>query len=156
MSTSTPIVSTGTNGEAITGTSGTTLTNPSSTEVSGNEFLQLMMVQLQNQDPTSPDSSDPSQFLTELAQMTQVEQETDTAQSTASSASEQAVASAVALIGDTVTYTDQTTGEAVSGAVNSVQITAAGPTLTVDGVASISPSTVTSVTPNATASGSTT
>ena len=56
--------------------------------------------------------------------MTSVEQETNTAQSTRrTSATDQAVSQAVGLIGDTVSYKDQTTGDVVTGTVNSVQIT---------------------------------
>ena len=143
----TPPISTGANGQAIAGTAGAKLSNASSTALNPNEFLQLMMVQLQNQDPTSPSSQDPTQFLSELANMTQVEQTTNTAQSTAQSAAEQAVATAVALIGDTVSYTDPHTGTKLSGAVQSVQITGSGPTLTVGGTAGVAPSTITSVTP---------
>jgi hypothetical protein len=50
------------------------------------------------------------------------------------------------LIGDTVSYKDQTTGDVVTGAVNSVQITSSGPTLTVNGVAGVNPAIVTNVT----------
>jgi flagellar basal-body rod modification protein FlgD len=141
-----PAVSTGSNGQAIAGTAGSSLANPSATALNSNEFLQLMMAQLQNQDPTNPSTQDPTQFLTQLAQLTQVEQETNTAQSTSQTASEQAVASAVALIGDTVNYTDPTSGAKLSGSVQSVQITSAGPTLTVNGVAGVAPASVTSVT----------
>ena len=68
------------------------------------------MDSLQNQDPLNPSSSDPTQYLTELAQMTSVEQETNTAQNTQDTAQAQSVSQAVGLIGDTVTYIDQTTG----------------------------------------------
>ncbi|WP_249009133.1 flagellar hook capping FlgD N-terminal domain-containing protein [Conexibacter sp. DBS9H8] len=151
-----PVISTGTNGQAIGGTSGTSLANPSATALNSNEFLQLMMVQLQNQDPTNPSTQDPTQFLTQLAQLTQVEQETNTAQSTSQTASEQAVASAVALIGDTVNYTDPSTGAKLSGSVQSVQITSAGPTLTVNGIAGVTPASVTAVTAPATSTGTST
>lgn len=144
MSTTTG-VSTDTTGNAITGTPGTTIGNRSATALNGNEFLDLMMAELTHQDPTSPSSSDPTQYLTELAQMTSVEQQTNMAKSTAQSASAQAVSAAVGLIGNTISYIDQTTGQTVSGAVQSVQITSAGPTLTVNGVAGIAPSTVTNV-----------
>ena len=139
--------STGTDGQPIAGTSGTTLQNPSATSLSSSEFLDLMMVELTHQDPTSPDSSDPTQYLTELAQMTSVEQETNTAQSTAQTAAAQAVSAAVGLIGDTVSYTDQQTGDTVTGTVQSVQITSSGPTLTIDGQSGIAPSTVVDVAP---------
>src|ERR1700761_4909773 len=56
------------------------LTNtPASTQVGAqannpqmNEFLQLLTAQLQNQDPTSP--TDPTQFVSQLAQFSTVEQ----------------------------------------------------------------------------------
>jgi flagellar basal-body rod modification protein FlgD len=43
-----------------------------SSDVSKNMFLQLMVAQLQNQDPLNP--TDSTQFVTELAQMQQLEQ----------------------------------------------------------------------------------
>lgn len=136
------------------GTSGTTIGNDSADNISTNEFLDLMLTSLQNQDPLNPSSSDPTQYLTELAQMTAVEQETNTAQSTQESATETAVSQAISLIGDTVTYINQTTGASETGTVNSVQITSSGPTLTVGGVAGIDPSTIDNVVP-ASASSST-
>jgi flagellar basal-body rod modification protein FlgD len=145
MSTTTPIT-TGSNGNPIAGTPGTQIANASATTLSSTEFLNLMMDQLKNQDPLSPSSSDPTQYLNELAQMTSVEQATNTAQSTAQSATEQAVSQAVALIGDSITYKDRTSGQDVTGSVGSVQITSSGPTLTVGGVSGIDPSTITNVT----------
>jgi len=43
-----------------------------STTTDENMFLQLLVAQLQNQDPLDP--SDPTQFVTQLAQFTQVQQ----------------------------------------------------------------------------------
>ncbi len=137
MSISTPGVGTNSTGQAEQGTTGSSISNDSSTTLSTNQFLDLMMDELQNQDPLNPSSSDPTQYLTELAQMTSVEQETNTAQNTQDSAQAQSVSQAVGLIGDTVTYINQTTGASTSGTVNSVQITNTGPTLTVDGVAGV-------------------
>ena len=74
-----------------------------------------MMDELEKQDPLNPSSSDPTQYLTELAQMTSVEQETNTAQNTQDTAQAQSVSQAVGLIGDTVTYVDQTTGDKLVG-----------------------------------------
>lgn len=143
MSIPTSAVSTTASGAPITGTPGTTLSNPTSSQLNGKQFLDLMMVQLTHQDPTSP--SDPTQYLSELAQMTQVEQETNTAQSTAQSAMAQAVSAAVALIGHSVNYTDQSTGQTVSGTVQKVAITSNGPTLTIGGVTGVAPASVTEV-----------
>ncbi len=142
------VSSVGTNsaGQAQQGTGGSSIDNASATTLSSNEFLQLMMDSLKNQDPLDPSSSDPTQYLTELAQMTDVEQETDTAQNTQDSAQAQSVSQAVSLIGDSVTYVDQKTGDKVTGTVSSVQITSSGPTMTVDGVAGIALSTIVNVT----------
>jgi flagellar basal-body rod modification protein FlgD len=146
MSFSTPAATT-TN---TTGTNSTTGTSSPSSSSSGmgineNQFLQMLMTELQNQNPMDPNSSDPMTFVTELAQFTSVEQETDTAQNTSTLATGQSTASAVALIGDTVNYTDPTTGNTDTGTVQSVQITSSGPTLTIDGTSGIDPSTVTEV-----------
>ncbi len=146
MSVSNPTVDTNSSGQAVQGTSGTSIGNTSADNISTNEFLDLMLTSLQDQDPLDPSSQDPTQYLTELAQMTAVEQETDTSQNTSDSAQTQSVSQAIGLIGDTVTYTDQTTGDPVTGTVNSVQITSSGPTLTVAGVAGINLSTITNVT----------
>jgi flagellar basal-body rod modification protein FlgD len=60
---------------STTGTSaGSTAGTISSTDALGNEstFLQLLVAQIQNQDPTAP--MDSSTFLTQLAEFSQVEQ----------------------------------------------------------------------------------
>jgi flagellar basal-body rod modification protein FlgD len=56
---------------ASSGSSSTT-TAPSSTDVTKDMFLQLLVAQLQNQDPMNP--ADGTQFLTQLAQFQQLEQ----------------------------------------------------------------------------------
>lgn len=63
------------------GTSTTTATSGAGTAISStgsnlstitnDDFLQILIAQLQNQDPLNP--TDPSQFVTELAEMTQVQ-----------------------------------------------------------------------------------
>ena len=143
MSTSVPPVSTNSSGGAISGTVGSKLASGTNSVLGPDAFLQLMMTQLTHQDPTQP--SDPTQYLSELAQFTQVEQMTNTAQSTAQSASAQAVSAAVGLIGHTVSYLDQSTGQTVSGSVQKVAITSSGPTLTINGIDGIAPSSVTEV-----------
>lgn len=70
------------------------------------DFLQLFIAQLQNQDPLSP--QDPSAFLGQLAQLTQVEQSynTTTALNNLLAAQNSSLAStAVSLIGGTITAT---------------------------------------------------
>jgi flagellar basal-body rod modification protein FlgD len=144
MSTSVP--ATGTAGTAATTNTTATNSSSSSLPITQNQFLQMLMTELQNQNPMNPNSSDPMSFVTELAQFTQVEQETDTAESTATIASGQTTASAVSLLGHTVNYADPTTGATDTGTVQSVDITSSGPTLTIDGTSGISPTSVTEVT----------
>jgi flagellar basal-body rod modification protein FlgD len=141
MSISTPTTTATTATTSTTGTTGASA-SPSLNE---NEFLQLLMTELQNQDPMSASSNDPMQYMTQLAQFTSVEQETDTAQSTSQIASQQSTSSAVSLIGHTVSYTDPNTGNTDSGTVQSVQVTSSGATLTVSGTAGIDPTSVTEV-----------
>jgi flagellar basal-body rod modification protein FlgD len=141
----TSVPAAGTTGSTgTTSTTGTSSTNssPSSLPITQNQFLQMLMTELQNQNPMNPNSSDPMSFVTELAQFTSVEQETDTAQSTGTLASGQNTATAIALIGHTVNYTDPTTGATDTGTVQSVELTSSGPTLTINGTSGINASAV--------------
>ena len=137
---------TGINGSTTLSTTGTTVTpttTSGTTSTSGmgeSDFLQLMMDQLQNQDPLDP--SDPTQFLGELAQFTSLEQQTNIATTTASTATQQSNASALALLGHTVSYTDSN-GAVQSGAVSKVDFSSSGPTLTISGISGISLGSVT-------------
>jgi flagellar basal-body rod modification protein FlgD len=63
-----------TSGTAGQGSSGTS----TSTSVDKNMFLQLLVAQLQNQDPLNP--SDGTQFVTQLAQFQQLEQSVNSGQ----------------------------------------------------------------------------
>jgi flagellar basal-body rod modification protein FlgD len=100
-----------------------------------NDFLKLMIAQLQAQNPLEPGNS--NEFLNELAQMTQVEQITNLASSSE-------LASAVQMIGKTVTY-NTSAGETASGVVQSAQSSASGVTVTVEGVAGIALTGITDV-----------
>jgi flagellar basal-body rod modification protein FlgD len=109
--------------------------NPNSV-LGQNDFLKLMIAQLQAQNPLEP--SNGNEYVTELAQFTQLEQTTNLA-----TASE--LSSAVQLIGHTVTYGDPSTGGATTGKVESVQSSTSGPTLTVEGVPGVKVSNVSEV-----------
>ena len=124
-------------------TSGTA-SSPTNSIMSKNQFLQLMMAQLQNQDPMSPNSSDPTAYVTQLAQFTALEQQTNTAQSTAQSAASEQSTAALALLGHTVNYIDSS-GNSGSGQVQKVDFTSSGPSLTVNGVSGIDPNGVNEV-----------
>jgi flagellar basal-body rod modification protein FlgD len=118
---------------AAVSTDATTPTNPAGV-LGDDQFLQLMVDQLKEQDPLNP--TDTSSYLSELAQFTSVEQETNTATSTSTT-------EALSLLGQTVTY--NAGGQAVSGTVTSVDLTGASPTLTIGGTSGITTSQVQSV-----------
>ncbi len=112
-----------------TGASSSAAGTPASSNPNGilgqNDFLKLMVAQLQAQNPLEPGNS--NEFVNELAQFTQVEQVTNLA-----NANE--LSSAVQLIGHKVTY-NGASGEAATGIVQSVQSSSSGTTVTVEGVA---------------------
>jgi flagellar basal-body rod modification protein FlgD len=133
----------------VNGTTGTTLT-PTTTAgapASGlgeGDFLQLMMDQLKNQDPLSP--SDPTQYLSELAQFSSLEQQTSIATSSASQATQSSVSSALALLGHSVSYIDSS-GAAGTGTVSKVDFTTtSAPTLTIGSDTGVALSSVTEAT----------
>lgn len=100
-----------------------------------NDFLKLMIAQLQAQNPLEPGNS--NEFLSELAQFTQVEQMTNLA-----NANE--LSGAVQLIGHSVTYTNSE-GESVTGTVQSAQSNASGVTVTIEGESGVSLSALTNI-----------
>ena len=110
------------------------VSNPNGT-LGQNDFLKLMIAQLQAQNPLDPANT--NEFMGELAQFTQVEQLTNLA-----NANE--LSSAVSLIGRSVVYSTPDGGRA-TGAVTSVQSTASGTTVTVEGVEGIALSAITEV-----------
>ena len=89
-----------------------------------NNFLQLLVAQLQNQDPTNP--SDPTTFVSQLASFSAVEQQVNTNSKLDALLTQTELSQAGSMIGLTVTSSDG----AVSGQVASVQITASGATAT--------------------------
>lgn len=84
-------------------------------------FLQLLIAQLKNQDPSKP--MDSAQYMAQLATFSQVEQSIMTNSKLDSLLTASALAQAEAVIGRTVTSADGS----VSGKVESVRITSTGP-----------------------------
>ena len=125
-----------------TGASSATPENPKA-ELGKNDFLQLMVAQLQAQNPLEPTND--TEYIGELAQFSQLEQTTNIAQTSSQAANSQQVAQAVGLIGHTVSYTDPTTGATAQGTVQNVEIGSTGATLTIEGTAGIEPSSITEV-----------
>jgi flagellar basal-body rod modification protein FlgD len=124
---------------APVGTEGLTVSTKKAGDLGKDDFLKLLVGQLQHQDPMQP--ADDNQFIGQMAQFSQLEQQTNTATST-----DQLVrASTLALIGRTVSYTDATKATQ-TGVVQSVDIGADGAaTLTVGGKSGIDAGKVTQV-----------
>jgi flagellar basal-body rod modification protein FlgD len=89
-------------------------------------FLQLLVAEMQNQDPLSS-SQDPTQSVTQMAQFSSVEQLTNLVQGAQQ-------AQSIALIGHTVAYTDSD-GNAGSGVVDAVTFNSGAPVIDVSGTA---------------------
>jgi flagellar basal-body rod modification protein FlgD len=105
-----------------------TATTQSNDTLDSQAFLQLLIAQLKNQDPSSP--TDTSTILTQTTQLAQMEGMAEqTAAAQASFALQQDVA-ATSLVGRTVTWKD---GDDVtqSGVVSTVSFYSAGPQLRV-------------------------
>jgi flagellar basal-body rod modification protein FlgD len=132
-----------TTGATTAASSTQSVANAAASVLGKDDFLKLMMVSLQHQDPLSP-SSDPQAYLTQLAQFTALEQETNTAKYAAQTASQQQAGNALNLLGHTVTYLDAS-GNQHTGTVTKVDFTSGGPTLTVGGNAGVDPTTVSEV-----------
>ena len=125
-----------TQGTSLTPTSGSNSTSA----LGENDFLELMMDQLKNQNPLNP--SDPTQYMSELASFSSLEQEMNISTSASTTASQQSSSAAINLLGKTVSYTgsDGTSG---SGTVTKVAFGSSGPTLTVGTTSGIAMSSVT-------------
>jgi flagellar basal-body rod modification protein FlgD len=94
-------------------------------------FLQLLVAQLQYQDPSNP--VDTSSFMEQTATLSQVQTMNTMASTLTSLAQAQQAQSATALIGKSVTYADAS-GVQHSGVVTSAALAATGATLQVGGV----------------------
>ncbi|GLR98467.1 MULTISPECIES: flagellar hook assembly protein FlgD [Bradyrhizobium] len=91
----------------------------SSNSVDYNTFLQLLIAEMKNQDPTNP--MDTSQYMSQFAQLSTVEQAMQTNSKLDALLSSQSLSQANGLIGKTVSFTDST-GASFSGKVVSVSI----------------------------------
>lgn len=91
-----------------------------------NAFLQLLIAQMKNQDPTNP--TDPTQFMSQLASFSAVEQAMQTNAKLDAMLTTSALSQAESLIGRTVTSGDGL----VSGKVLSVNVNASGSTALLD------------------------
>jgi flagellar basal-body rod modification protein FlgD len=106
--------------------SSSTLATSQSPQDLKNEFLQMLMTQLQNQDPTNP--VDDTAMLGEEAQFSSLEQMQNMNQNLVSLMSMQNVSQAVSLVGKSITGVDAN-GAAASGQVASLVFNSGTPEL---------------------------
>jgi len=114
----------------LTGPANATVTNPAastgavnapgSANISSTEFMQLLLAQLKNQDPTQP--VDSTQFMNQLATLTQVEQSTTQTTALNNILSSMSLTQAEQVIGKVITSGDG----ALSGTAVSARIASEG------------------------------
>ena len=127
--------------DAVSGTvpTGATYTAKASVErgdqMGKDTFLKLLVAQMKYQDPSNP--ADTNQLMSQTATFTQVEKLTELAKQNSSILALQRSSSAGAMVGQTVTYTDET-GATRTGVVSSVRLA----TDKADAVATIGGATV--------------
>ena len=102
-------------------------------EMGKDDFLKLLVGQLQNQDPMNP--MEDKDFMGQMAQFSQLEQVTNMAAAIQNDR-------AFSLLGRDVTYNDDKTGELTTGKVEKVAIEGNKTTLTIAGVTGIKPEAV--------------
>jgi flagellar basal-body rod modification protein FlgD len=103
----------------------------SKNQMDENTFLKLLVAQLKYQDPNNP--TDPTQFISQTAQFTQVQTLEKVATQQQDMLTAQLVQTASGMVGRTVTYVGPN-GTDVSGVVSSASITGGSPTLRVGGM----------------------
>ncbi|HEY1597307.1 MAG TPA: flagellar hook capping FlgD N-terminal domain-containing protein [Thermoleophilaceae bacterium] len=109
------------------------------------DFLKILVGEMQNMDPMDSSSQDPTQSVTQMTQYSILEQ----LQNMSSSEDQQLVSTqqtqTLALLGKTVDYTGAD-GSPTSGLVQKVDFAADGSAqLTIDGVTGVNPSKITGV-----------
>jgi flagellar basal-body rod modification protein FlgD len=139
---------TGTQFPTTTSANGTTSSN-SSLNLSASDFVNIMVTQLQNQDPLDP--TDSGQLLTQISQIGQLESSTQLQSSLSSFVQQSQIGAASALIGKAVTGNDANNNP-VSGNVTSVSVTTSGASLVLDSGSTLPLGSITNITNPAAAS----
>ena len=127
--------------QALTGST-TGQAKSASQTLGKDDFLKLLVGQLQHQDPLAP--SDDQQWIGQMAAFSQLEQVSNMAASTQKIVDTLNMNGTLSLIGHSVTYIDPT-GASRSGTVDTVDVTGGKASLTVDGIAGIDAGSVTQV-----------
>lgn len=100
-------------------------------QMDGEMFMNLLVTQLKNQDPSSP--MDTNQMISQTTSLAMMERLTEISKSGQSAAVLQMQSTATGLLGRSVTYQDGA-GAAVTGKATAVSFAGGQPQVTVDGV----------------------
>jgi flagellar basal-body rod modification protein FlgD len=111
------------------GSNAGTVRNVGSQDISSDQFLRLLVTQLQNQDPLNPMNNE--EFLTQLAQLQSLQKQMETADNTKNLLLAQNIGAASALLGKAVTA--MSGGYATSGTVEKVLVSNGQVSLVVGG-----------------------
>jgi flagellar basal-body rod modification protein FlgD len=96
------------------------------------DFLRLLVVQLENQDPTNP--LDDKEFIAQTAQFSSLEQMTEMNKTLEQMIGIRRTSQAYSLLGKYVDVFDETRGEVVSGLVNEIKMSGGEPKITFNGL----------------------
>jgi flagellar basal-body rod modification protein FlgD len=125
-------------------TAGSQSQNTSNT-LGKDDFLKILVGEMQNMDPMSSSSQDPTQSVTQMTQYSILEQLQNMSSSEDQQLVSQQQSQSLALLGKTVDYT-AADGTATTGLVQKVDFAADGSAnMTIDGVTGIKPAQITGV-----------
>jgi flagellar basal-body rod modification protein FlgD len=110
---------------------GTATVTPKKTTLGSDDFMKLLAVQFQSQDPMKP--MEDTAFISQMAQFTSLDQSSSLVKEMALLRSDQQNLSASGMLGRNVTVTDAD-GQAVTGQVGAIESTSNGPMLVIDNV----------------------
>ena len=96
------------------------------------DFLKLLIVQLENQDPTKP--VDDKEFIAQLAQFSSLEQMTEMNSALLKLIANYKTDLSYSLLGKQVDVLDRSIGNQVSGVVTEINFTAEGPQISFNGL----------------------
>ena len=109
------------------------------------DFLKILVGEMQNMNPMDSSSQDPTQSVTQMTQYSILEQLQNMSSSEDSSLLSQQQTQSLSLLGKTVNYT-AADGSGASGVVQKVDFAADGSSqLTIDGITGIKPGAITGV-----------
>jgi flagellar basal-body rod modification protein FlgD len=142
-------------GSATTPTTGSTTGSTGASpnlSLTSSDFVNMMIKQLQSQDPLNPTSSD--QLMSQMSQIGQMQTSTQLQTTLSGLATQTQIGAASSLMGKQVAGIDANNNN-VSGVVQSLQVSSSGVTLQLDNGNALSLDKITTVSP-APASGATT